>query len=183
MNKSQCFIITGGPCAGKTTTINLIKDLGHNVKYELGTEIIKEGILFPYENRHKFQMEIYKRRKILEESIKDSDEIFFLERGYPDGEAYYLIDNLQPPDFFNDIDLSHYKIIFLLEELPFFENNGVRWENIEFSRKLNQLLFNCYLSHNLKVYKIPFSEPNERVKLIFHFIIKHFPELKFKILD
>ncbi len=177
MNKSNCFIITGGPCAGKTTTINVIKDLGFNVKYELGTQIIQEGQLFPYHNRHKFQEEIFLRRRRLEDSISDCAEVYFLERGFPDGQAYYLIDNLTPPDYFQMLDLSHYKIVFLLEELPFFENNGIRWENREFSQKLNKLLLQSYQEHNLPVFPIPYAEPKLRVKLIFEIITRNFPNI------
>lgn len=163
------IVITGGPSTGKTTIINLLEVMGQKVVHELATKIIKEGKVLPWVDRVKFQAEVLRRQLAAEAAILDFDNPIFLDRGAFDGEAYYIADGLPVPPSFSTIDPSQYDLAFLIEELNFFDQNEVRREDLEFTKKISATLEGCYTSRNIKVIRVPAMLPHARVE----FIMKH----------
>jgi predicted ATPase len=101
-----------------------------------------------------------------ESAVPEDGKPVFLDRGLFDGEAYYLYDRLPVPAAFTGLDASRYKMAFLIEELPFFENNEVRRENLEFTRQISLVLENCYTRRNVPVVRVPAMPPAERVAFV-----------------
>ncbi|MBX3074704.1 ATP-binding protein [Candidatus Obscuribacterales bacterium] len=163
------IVITGGPSTGKTTIINLLEVMGQKVVHELATKIIKEGKYLPWVDRVKFQSEVLRRQLAAEAAILDFDNPIFLDRGAFDGEAYYIADSLPVPPAFSTIDPSQYDLAFLIEELSFFDQNDVRREDLEFTKKISATLEGCYTSRNIRVIRVPAMLPHARVD----FIMKH----------
>ncbi len=163
------IVITGGPSTGKTTIINLLEVMGQKVVHELATKIIKEGKYLPWVDRVKFQSEVLRRQLAAEAAILDFDNPIFLDRGAFDGEAYYIADSLPIPPAFSTIDPSQYDLAFLIEELSFFDQNDVRREDLEFTKKISATLEGCYTSRNIRVIRVPAMLPHARVE----FIMKH----------
>ena len=163
------IVITGGPSTGKTTIINLLEVMGQKVVHEMATKIIKEGKVLPWVDRVKFQAEVLRRQLAAEAAILDFDNPIFLDRGAFDGEAYYIADKLPVPPAFSTIDPSQYDLAFLIEELNFFDQNDVRREDLEFTKKISATLEGCYTSRNIKVIRVPAMLPHARVE----FILKH----------
>jgi predicted ATPase len=163
------IVITGGPSTGKTTIINLLEVMGQKVVHELATKIIKEGKYLPWVDRVKFQSEVLRRQLAAEAAILDFDNPIFLDRGAFDGEAYYIADSLPVPPAFSTIDPSQYDLAFLIEELSFFDQNDVRREDLEFTKKISATLEGCYTSRNIRVIRVPAMLPHARVE----FIMKH----------
>lgn len=166
------IVVTGGPSVGKTTIISLLEVMGQKVVHEIATKVIKEGKYLPWVDRVKFQAEVLRRQLSAEASILDFDNPIFLDRGAFDGEAYYIADELPVPPAFSTIDPTQYDLAFLIEELSFFDQNDVRRENLEFTRKLSTILEECYTSRNIKVIRVPAMLPHARVD----FIMKHVKE-------
>lgn len=166
------IVITGGPSVGKTTIITLLEMMGYKVVHELATRIIKEGKYLPWVDRHKFQAEVLRRQLSAEASILDFDNPIFLDRGAFDGEAYYIADGLPIPPSFSTVDPTLYDLAFLVEELPFFDANDVRRENLEFTKKLSCIIEQCYASRNIKVVRVPAMLPHQRAD----FIVQHMKE-------
>jgi predicted ATPase len=166
------IVITGGPSTGKTTIINLLEVMGQKVVHELATKIIKEGKYLPWVDRAKFQSEVLRRQLAAEAAILDFDNPIFLDRGAFDGEAYYIADGLPVPPAFSTIDPSQYDLAFLIEELNFFDQNEVRREDLEFTKKISATLEGCYTSRSIRVIRVPAMMPHARVE----FILKHVGE-------
>ncbi|HEY9867651.1 MAG TPA: ATP-binding protein [Candidatus Obscuribacterales bacterium] len=160
------IVITGGPSVGKTTIISLLEAGGFTVVHEQATQIIKEGVFLPWVDRAKFQAEVLRRQMKAEAAVPENGKPVFLDRGLFDGEAYYLYDRLPVPAAFAELDASRYKMAFLIEELPFFENNEVRRENLEFTRQISLVLENCYTRRNVPVVRVPALPPAERVAFV-----------------
>ncbi len=159
-------VITGGPSVGKTTIVTMLGELGFPVVQEFATAIIKEGEFLPWVDRAKFQAEVLRRQVAAELALEDSAEPTFLDRGLFDGEAYYIYDKIEIPTAFSKLDASKYTVAFLVEELPFFEVNHVRRENLSFTKEISVILENCYTSRDVEVIRVPAMSPQERIDFV-----------------
>lgn len=160
-------VITGGPSVGKTTIVNGLADRGYRVVQEMATQIIREGQILPWVDRQKFQAEVLKRQLSAEAAILDFDKVVVLDRGLFDGEAYYVHDSLPVPAVFSNLDASQYDVAFLVEPLGFFEANEIRQnENLEFTYAISKILEGCYASRKVKVIRVPFMSPTERIDFV-----------------
>ncbi len=55
--------------------------------------------------------------------------------------------------------------MLLLEEIGIFENDGVRFENLEFTRKITPVLENCYSSRSVPVMRVPALPSADRLAI------------------
>ncbi len=105
------IVVTGGPCAGKTTALNLIAEtfeqLGYRVIFipETATELISSGIA-PWTCCSPFAYQVYQVRLQLAkekiyreaaESMKDGKILIVCDRGMMDNKAYVT------PEEFRDL--------------------------------------------------------------------------------
>ena len=99
------IVLTGGPCAGKTTTISCVKDYLESKGYhvlllnECATELINAGIrpfgenaipVFDFQNEI-LNLQLYKEKRymdIIEKLPKDTQCIILSDRGIMDSKAY-----------------------------------------------------------------------------------------------
>src|SRR5271170_6758452 len=160
------IVITGGPSVGKTTIVSLLEDRGYPVVHEQATQIIKEGVFLPWVDRPSFQAEVLRRQLEAEAAIVANGQPVFLDRGLFDGEAYYIYDRLEIPAVFAGLDASSYRMAFLVEELPFFDANEVRRENLDFTRQITDILESCYTRRNVDVVRVPAMLPLERLEYL-----------------
>lgn len=149
------IVITGGPSVGKSTLINELRKSGFAVVPEQATEVIKEGKILPWENRDLFQREVLKRQLEAEAPFYDSKDTVFVDRGVFDGEAYYQCDGIEPPSVFKELSAMQYSKVLLLEPLGVFVQDGIRFENIEFTVRITQVLHDVYSAKGLEVIRIP----------------------------
>jgi thymidylate kinase len=151
--------LTGGPCAGKTTTISRIEehltDLGYHVitLNECATEIIRNGIR-PFGNNavgvYEFENEILNLQLFKEKRFKDfikyypddTKIVFLCDRGSVDVCAYLgkenyermlKENNLKHEDLLNDYDLVIHMITVAANRENKFSNsnNKARFEDNE----------------------------------------------------
>ena len=131
-------VITGGPSVGKTTIVKILEEKGYRVVHEIATRLIKEGKILPWDDRARFQAEVLRRQLEAESSLLEFDLITFLDRGAFDGEAYYRCDDLPVPPTFS----------------------------MEFTEKITCMIEKCYAERNIKVLRVPFMAPEDRVRYI-----------------
>lgn len=133
---------------------------------EQATQIIKEGEVLPWVDRDAFQREVLRRQLLEEEKHFGSTVPIFLDRGLFDGEAYYISDEMPIPGIFTELPPSRYAMALLIEELEFFDNNGVRFEDLEFTRKITPIIERCYTSRDVPVARVPAMPPVDRVEYV-----------------
>jgi predicted ATPase len=160
------LVITGGPCVGKTTLINLLQDDGYKVVQEVATEIIKEGRILPWIDRMQFQMEVLRMQLETERGLAQYPKDIFLDRGVFDGEAYFKVDGMAVPPIFNSIDPKRYELAFLIEPLSFFEITSVRRESLEFTLQITDQLEAAYARRGIEVVRVPAASPEERLNFV-----------------
>ena len=114
-------VITGGPGAGKTTTVNLLKDLGYKTTIEHARHYIDTQLI-----NGKTVEEVRKHQKEFQEGVLDMqieqekaltpEELIFLDRAIPDALAYYRFLDLPVDKKLQDaLTNISYRKIFILD--------------------------------------------------------------------
>lgn len=166
-NKKR-IVLTGGPCCGKTTTIDEIRRRGHNVLDETARVVIQEGVYHPSKNVEEFQNEIL-RRQILQED--QTSEIAFLDRSALDGVAYSLLFLGKIPKEFSNHNLTNrYDLVFLLDRFA-LKNDGIRVENSdEEAQKIHDMIHHVYSLHGYSPIRVPIMPIEDRVGYILNHV-------------
>lgn len=164
-------VITGGPCTGKTTVVNMLAARGYKTTIEharhyIDTQKIQgrtvEEIL---ENKKIFQLKVL-NMQIEEESKLDINELVFLDRALPDAMAYYEFLGLEYDDRLVEMCNRYcYKRVFILDRLPLV-NDYARLETEADQIRIHNLIIRVYQSYPCPIVFVPVLPPDERVDFI-----------------
>lgn len=174
------IVLTGGPCAGKTTTISKIEEhlteRGYHVLVlsECATEMIKGGIrpfgdhaatVYDFENEV-LNLQLYKEKRFFDflKNYRDDEKIIMLfDRGTVDVKAYLgeenyqkmlLENNLKHEDLLNKYDLVIHMITVAadMENRYSNSNNTARFEDSKEAIDVDNKISEAWHEHkNLKV--------------------------------
>ncbi|KUF98990.1 H-or Na-translocating F-type [Phytophthora nicotianae] len=168
------FVLTGGPCAGKTTSLDRLstffRDRGFRVYVvpEAST-LLQTGGAFFLDLQEKdilnFQWQILNLQISLEDSFyslaQDSGKpcVILCDRGVMDGSAYMTPEQWEELKLQHDLDTvtlrdTRYIAIFHLvtaadgaEKFYSLENNGIRIESIEQARAIDKRTCHAWIGH------------------------------------
>jgi predicted ATPase len=165
------YVLTGGPCAGKTTLILELKKRGYSVLEESARavidEMLSEGKTLETirSDEGAFQKAVLRRKVDLEANIPQ-DGIIFLDRAIPDSIAYYR-ENQVPEDeeLWNACRAARYAKVFLLDLLPPVPD-GVRNESPELAARLQGALDRGYHELGYEPVRVPVMPVKERTDFI-----------------
>ena len=165
------IVLTGGPCAGKTTALNWINNYFSERGYtvltvpETATELISNGVT-PWRcgvcDYQMFQVKLQKtKEKIFEEAAHkiDKDKILIVcDRGMMDNKAY--MKNVEFKKVLNEFKTNEtkerdsYDAVFHLvtaakgkENYYTLDNNKARTEGLEEARKLDDRIISAWTGH------------------------------------
>jgi predicted ATPase len=154
------IVLAGSVCCGKSTIIDILKDLGYDVLEEVPRKVIREqmriqGGCLPWveESFYDFQNIVLKRQLDCEEKL-DRDKSYFLDRGVLDMIGFFFNKGFVPPEdlFFRALEIKYDKVFFvetLSEE--FFENDCERRESYIDNLKLQSMIYNLYKSSGMEM--------------------------------
>ena len=169
--ETNWYVITGGPCTGKTTMVNMLSERGYKTTIEHARHYIDtqkdqgETVEAIRENKRQFQTGILKMQ-IEEEQGLDPNEIVFLDRAIPDAEAYYNFLGLEYDDLLIDAMGQYcYKKVFILDRLPLIQDYARREDESEQIR-IHNLIIKVYEYEPCPVFYVPVLDPESRVQLI-----------------
>jgi predicted ATPase len=155
-------VITGGPCSGKTTLINSLKNRGFNVIEETAREIL--GLNCSGYDYDKIQEEIAIKQTERESKFKE-EEIVFLDRSLVDVIAYGKFCGGRVPGLALQ-GAKGYSIVFLLEQFP-FEKDKIRIEkNEEEALQMHGHLISTYESLGYELIEVPAMPVEKRVEFV-----------------
>ena len=172
-------VLTGGPCAGKTSLINRLKTLGFNtipeqairvidrLQLEMGaTHFCHWRIHHPFE----FQEMILQAQRNAEKTTQ-KDNMTFLDRGRLDGLAYLSHHRVGFSHAFRDkalISTFTYQVIVNCETLTAFaeRKHTGRNESKNESSALFKVLGRTYASHGYTVLPLPSVDLEVRLSLM-----------------
>lgn len=174
MKNNNWYVVTGGPCSGKTTTLELIEKMGYRVEYERSRFLIDEEIKKGKSlkeirgDEYQFQKKVLEMKLELEDKLP-KDKLIFIERGIPDSTAYYdkLCGIKSENDVFLDKALKNcnYKKVFLFEILD-YKQDYARTENFEEALALEKALEKSYQDLDIEVVRVPKMSIQERVNFL-----------------
>ncbi|HLI45721.1 MAG TPA: ATP-binding protein, partial [Geobacterales bacterium] len=133
---AKLFVLSGGPCSGKTSLIKFLESKGFPVLHETARKLVQMGIIKQEEFKSKERRD-YIQRIIFEEQLKAEESVsnlpfVFLDRSLVDGIAYYWVLGLEPPSFmFEILSKKRYDSVFILDQLQEFEIDEIRHEDPE----------------------------------------------------
>ena len=168
-DKVKKYAIVGGPCSGKTTTINLLSGKGYQVVEEAARVIVqkereKGASLFPWIVIDKFQLQIL--RRYLEKENAFEEGYVFSDRGIGDGLAYYYHEGIRPPkELVDAVKKKRYKKVFFLEPLEYVTDK-VRNEGREVASKVGMRILETYKKFGYRVIEVPVMPVEKRVEFI-----------------
>lgn len=164
-------VITGGPCTGKTTVVDILAKRGYKTTIEFARhyidmqEIKGRTVEEIRKNKKEFQLNVLKMQ-IAKESSLDPREQVFLDRALPDAMAYYQFLGLKYDDIL--IEQCHkyaYHKIFILDRLP-LTNDYARLEDESEQLRIHHLIISVYESLHFPLVHVPVLPPEERVDFI-----------------
>lgn len=167
--KTKKYVLTGGPGIGKTTLIKLLALRGYAIVPEAARYVIEQeqaidGDALPWKDNAKFQEKVMIYQIELEEVI--GEEITFLDRGLVDGDGYSAHFGNLPPEGLADLGRGRYEKVFLLDQLPNYQNDESRLEDFEEAGRIHQALEDAYVRFGYDIVKVPVLPPDERVEYI-----------------
>ena len=174
------IVLTGGPCAGKTTTIREVKDyletMGYHVLLlnECATELINGGIkpfgenaipVFDFQNEI-LNLQLYKEKRyndIIEKLPDDAKCVILSDRGILDSKAYLgqelfteLLEknNLKEEDLGNQYDMVIHMVTVATDVKNRYNTttNTARFEDADEAINLDKRTNDAWIHHkNLKI--------------------------------
>lgn len=164
------YVLTSGPCGGKTTIINILKERGYEVLPELARELIEKeiasgGDLVPWVRPQEFERLIAWKQLWRELFFKRSD-VLFLDRGIIDTVGYCVLEKVKIPKIVKCFGKNRYDKVFLLDLIPVHKVDESRKENREFAENVHEEIRKAYISYGYEVISVPIMTPEERVKFI-----------------
>jgi predicted ATPase len=171
MNNNNWYVITGAPHSGKTTLIEMLRDLGYKVVLEAARVYIDEEMEEGKALEEIRKDELAFQRKVLELKIENEkkespNEIIFWDRGIPDSLAYYEMLGFAKDKFLQEAtEKAKYKKVFLLGTLS-YEKDYARTESEDQQKLIHELLKKAYRQHGHKLVEIENVGPKERLRII-----------------
>jgi predicted ATPase len=169
--RDRWYVITGPPCCGKSTTVELLAQRGFRVRSEVAREYVDQEILKGRtiqeirSDMRSFQYEILRRALASEEALP-KDELVFLDRGIPDSFAYFKLHRIPEKPYEGVLKSSKYRRIFYLEPLEKYEPDYARVESSSERDKLARLLWKVYSDLGFCIDRVPVLAREERIDYI-----------------
>ena len=172
------IFISGGPCTGKTSVINELKENGYNTVPEAAREISANDLRFAGKSIRDidmriFQNEIFNLQKRQIESLIGKKEFFFFDRGFGDTLAYRKLHGFDTPhDFFDYAGKFQKSMVFILEPLGFYKTDELRTETREEQKEIHEKIISAYRELKHPITFVPLMNTNKRAEFIIQKTLK-----------
>ena len=170
-NRTNWYVITGGPCSGKTTIVNLLAGRGYKTTIEDARHFIDtqlaDGKTVKEIRKHQsdFQLKVL-NMQIEQESSLSPDDLVFLDRAIPDALAYYRFLHLREDDVLTKMmAVVSYRKIFILDRLPLVKDYA-RSEDAVAQKAIHKLITEIYEFLPFPVVHVPVMPAEKRVDYI-----------------
>jgi len=169
----RLYVITGGPCAGKTTLLQELERRKFLIVAEAAKDVILEeqgkGVAEPWLDKN-FQAKISELQMKKEADLPSGNGIVFLDRGVPDGLAYCRFRNQKIPSSLSlAMGKCDYEKVFFLEMLAAYEKTSFRAENKGDAKRIAAVIKKTYEGLGFDVISVPPLELAKRAD----FVIQH----------
>lgn len=161
------IVITGGPCSGKTSVIEGLKNKGYQCFDEVSREIIQSmNIKTAFKNVN-FEEAVFNKRK--NDFLNAKSGVNFYDRSILDNIAYLKNNKHEIPEhFINDCESHryHYKVFITTPWKNIYHQDNERLENFDDAIKIYEALKMVYKKAQYKLVELPHMSVEERVNFI-----------------
>lgn len=164
-------MLTGGPCSGKTTTIDELAKRGYPVLAEPARLVIDQQLatgktIGEIVGDDDFLASIV-RYGAAQERALSKEEVWFLDRATPDSIAYHRKFGKElAPVLVEALEEIKYRKVFLLSMIDAYENDAARYESPEEAQELHEGIRRAYQELGYEVIDVPVIPVSERVDYI-----------------
>jgi len=168
--QTRWHVITGAPCSGKTTLIDLVARKGFQTIPEVGREYVEREIA-----RGRKLDEIRASEIIFSNVIKEltlaiergsrPEDVIFLDRAVPDCLAYHRMHGVDPNIILRDCFHHRYASVFILNRFP-TQKDCARIEDDAAAEFLDEWLARDYSSLGYDAVRVPVLPPEERLAFV-----------------
>jgi len=167
------IIITGGPCTGKSTLIELLAGRGFPVKREVARAEIKRQLavgsnLLPWQDVQGFSRVVMEKQLEQYRQVPTSGKVIFYDRGVPDLLAYLRKAKIHDALIEEQArHLSYAQPVFAAPPWPEIYNvDNERRESFADMQIIHGHLLAVYHELGYRVVELPFASPAERLQRI-----------------
>jgi len=161
------IIITGGPCSGKTSIINALKDHGYYCFDEVSREIIQTMNIKTAFKNVDFEEAVFKKRKI--DFLDAKAGINFYDRSMLDNIAYLKNNKHAIPNHFKkdcEIHRYHSKVFITTPWEEIYHKDNERLESFKDSITIFDALKEVYEEAGYNLVELPKLSVKERLTFI-----------------
>ena len=168
--QTNWHVITGASCSGKTTLINLLANRGFQTVPEAGRryferELAKGRTIGEIrKDPATFTPQVYEIMIEHERGLR-ANEIAFLDRGLPDGFAFYRLAGLNPNEILSDCFKHRYASVFILNRLP-YQKDRVRVGDDALADYLESWISRDYSTLGYNIVWVPVLPPEKRLAFV-----------------
>ncbi|RAV28716.1 AAA family ATPase [Sinomicrobium soli] len=170
------FVLTGGPGAGKTTTLLELHRRGFMYMPEVARKIIREqadtgGNALPWGDMTAYRdMMWHRSAAVFDEALARCEkQTVFFDRGLPDTLAYSILENIPVPDKFSR-QLGDYRYnteVFLFPPWKaIYGTDTERKQDFDLAVKTYGVIEDTYVRSGYKTVKVPETSPEQRAIFI-----------------
>jgi predicted ATPase len=166
------YVLTGGPCAGKTTLIEALGAMGYKTMPEAARAFIEQELAKGRTieeiraDKVDFQHRLLPMKLEAQKALLE-DEVVFFDRGMHDTIAYLAQIGVHDDEKTNAaVAQTHYQKVFVLDRLP-LEYDGARTETSEEADEIDGLLFKVYEESGIPTMRVPVMPIEDRIAFIF----------------
>jgi predicted ATPase len=168
--QTKWHVLTGAPCSGKTTLIDLLATRGFPTIPQIGRVYVEGEMAKGRTTDEILEHAAVNQRCIVEmqasfERELRVDEVAFLDSGSPDCLTYCRVMGLDPNAILEECFHHRYASVFLLDRFP-FQQDGVRFEDDVTADLIEEWLVRDYSALGYEVVKVPILPPQERVAFL-----------------
>jgi len=180
--QTNWHVITGAPCSGKSTLIDLLADKGFHTVPEAARLFIERELARGRaldeirEDPVSLTCQVYDMMLKSEAGLR-ADEFTFLDRALPDAPAFYRIAGMNPNDILSDCFQYRYASVFILNRLP-YQLDGVRAADETTAAYFDSWTSRDYSALGYHVIRVPVLSPEERLAFVLENLSEQGLELK-----
>ena len=172
---SKWCVLTGGPHAGKTKTLERLSFLGYSVRPEtarilIDNEMSKGRTLADIRRDGKAFQQTLVKMKLDSYRTSDRNERIFWDRGFPDSIVYMGLEQMDLTEIEKYCAEIQYEHVFLLAPMPVYSADYARAENAERAMEVHLALGACYERLGYEVHRIQVLTIEERVSEILEIV-------------
>lgn len=167
---TEWFVLTGAPCAGKTTVLQELAKHGFDQHPEIARVYIERQLADGKTladiraDEGRFQRGLIESKLELELNTNPNTVVLF-DRAMPDSITYYRVAGLDPRDVVDDCYRRRYAQVFLLDRLPLTADHA-RTEDDQTAAFVDEWLERDYRALGYDVIRVPLMPIRQRVNFV-----------------